>query len=57
MKMSTGGGLAPLQLHGGSEHQVWRDPTWSTQGEGILPSTRRPYPHQPENNQNAGILR
>jgi len=35
--------LPPLQLHGGHE-QVWRDSTWSTQGEGILAPPRR-YPH------------
>lgn len=35
---------------------IWRDSTWSTQGEGILTSTHRPYPHQ-QNDQNAGILR
>lgn len=44
MKMPSvgvGSALAPLQLHG-SEHQVWRDSTWSTQGETILPA-RRPF--------------
>ncbi len=45
MKMPISGPLAP-----------WRDTTWSTQGEGILPSTHRPYPHK-EINQNPGILR
>ncbi|XP_037036673.1 maternal protein pumilio isoform X3 [Bradysia coprophila] len=44
MKMPISGPLTP-----------WRDSTWSTQGEGILPSTHRPYPHQ-EINQNPGIL-
>ncbi|KAJ6636061.1 Maternal protein pumilio [Pseudolycoriella hygida] len=44
MKMPTSGPLGP-----------WRDSTWSTQGEGILTSTHRPYPHQ-DNNQNTGIL-
>lgn len=44
MKMPNSGPLAP-----------WRDSTWSTQGEGILPSSHRPYPHQ-EINQ-TGILR
>lgn len=34
----------------------WPDRTWSTQGEGILQSTHRPYPPQ-ESNQNPGILR
>lgn len=45
MKMPISGPLAP-----------WPDSTWSTQGEGILPSTHRPYPH-PEITQNPGILR
>lgn len=45
--------LAPLQLHGGPE-QVWRDSTWSTQGEAILAPPRR-YPH--DSNASAGILR
>lgn len=45
--------LAPLQLHGGPE-QVWRDSTWSTQGETILAPPRR-YPH--DSNPSAGILR
>lgn len=45
--------LTPLQLHGGAE-QVWRDPTWSTQGDGILVPPRR-YPH--DSNPSAGILR
>lgn len=44
--------LTPLQLHGGPE-QVWRDPTWSTQGEAILAPPRR-YPHD---SASAGILR
>lgn len=57
MKMPSGGSLAPLQLHGGPEHQVWRDSTWSTQGEGILPAPRRSFPHQQDNNQSTGILR
>lgn len=58
MKMPSGGSLAPLQLHGGPEHQVWRDSTWSTQGEGILSAPRRTFTtHQQENNQSAGILR
>lgn len=43
--------LPPLQLHGGPE-QVWRDSTWSTQGEGILAPPRR-YPHD----SNPSILR
>lgn len=62
MKMPTGGPLAPLQLHGGPEHQVWRDSTWSTQGEGILPAPRRSFPTHPQDTnssaqQSAGILR
>ena len=62
MKMPTAGGvgggsLAPLQLHGGPEHQVWRDSTWSTQGEGILAPPRRSFPPQQDNSQSAGILR
>lgn len=57
MKMPGGGPLAPLQLHGGPEHQVWRDSTWSTQGEAILAPPRRAFPHQQETNQSAGILR
>ncbi|XP_031626222.1 maternal protein pumilio-like isoform X2 [Contarinia nasturtii] len=44
--------LTPLQLHGGPE-QVWRDSTWSTQGEAILAPPRR-YPH--DSNPSAGIL-
>ena len=52
MKIPTGGPLAPLQLHGGPE-QVWRDSTWSTQGEAILAPPRRTF----ESNQSAGILR
>lgn len=44
--------LTPLQLHGGE--QVWRDSTWSTQGEAILAPLRR-YPH--DSNPSAGILR
>lgn len=44
--------LTPLQLHGGE--QVWRDSTWSTQGEAILAPPRR-YPH--DSNPSAGILR
>lgn len=54
MKIPTGGSLAPLQLHGGPE-QMWRDSTWSTQGETILAPPRRAYPH--ESNASAGILR
>lgn len=54
MKIPTGGSLAPLQLHGGPE-QMWRDSTWSTQGETILAPPRRVYPH--ESNASAGILR
>lgn len=57
MKMPGGGPLAPLQLHGGPEHQVWRDSTWSTQGEAILAPPRRAFPHQQDTNQSAGILR
>lgn len=53
MKIPTGGSLAPLQLHGHTE-QMWRDSTWSTQGETILAPPRR-YPH--ESNASAGILR
>lgn len=45
--------LTPLQLH---SEQVWRDPTWSTQGENILaPPPRRIYSH--ESNASVGILR
>lgn len=46
--------LNSLQIHGGPE-QVWRDSTWSTQGETILAPPRRPYPH--DSNPSAGILR
>lgn len=35
--VGVGGVLPPLQLHPGNDHQVWRDSTWSTQGEAILP--------------------
>jgi len=46
-----------LQLPGGGDHQVWRDPTWSTQGE-IL-STRRSFPQPQDSSQtgSGGILR
>lgn len=53
MKIPTGGSLAPLQLHGGPE-QMWRDSTWSTQGETILAPPRRAF-H--DSNASAGILR
>lgn len=52
MKIPTGSSLAPLQLHGGPE-QMWRDSTWSTQGETILATPRRYH----ESNASAGILR
>lgn len=62
VKVATGAGatgpLAPLQLHGSTDHQVWRDSTWSTQGDAILAS-RRIFPHAPDTNPtgSTGILR
>lgn len=50
MKIATGVPLPPLQCE-----QVWRDSTWSTQGETILAPTRRQYPH--DTNSSASILR
>ncbi|XP_058823446.1 maternal protein pumilio isoform X2 [Topomyia yanbarensis] len=59
VKMATGatGPLAPLQLHGSTDHQVWRDSTWSSQGDAILAS-RRIFPHAPDTNPtgSTGIL-
>ncbi|XP_055695961.1 maternal protein pumilio isoform X3 [Lutzomyia longipalpis] len=53
---ATSGPLAPLQLHGGPEHQVWRDSTWSTQGEILTP--RRTFQQAQETNStgSTGIL-
>lgn len=49
-------GLTPLQLHANAE-PMWRDTTWSTQGETLIGPPRR-Y-QQPDNNitGSAGILR
>ncbi|XP_058447474.1 maternal protein pumilio isoform X2 [Malaya genurostris] len=59
VKVATGatGPLAPLQLHGSTDHQVWRDSTWSSQGDAILAS-RRIFPHAPDTNPtgSTGIL-
>ncbi|XP_065082849.1 maternal protein pumilio isoform X2 [Ochlerotatus camptorhynchus] len=60
VKVATGGAtgpLAPLQLHGTTDHQVWRDSTWSSQGDAILAS-RRIFPHAPDTNPtgSTGIL-
>uniref|UniRef100_A0A1B0CW48 GIY-YIG domain-containing protein n=1 Tax=Lutzomyia longipalpis TaxID=7200 RepID=A0A1B0CW48_LUTLO len=57
MPSATSGPLAPLQLHGGPEHQVWRDSTWSTQGEILTP--RRTFQQAQETNStgSTGILR
>ncbi|XP_053697193.1 maternal protein pumilio isoform X1 [Sabethes cyaneus] len=59
VKVATGatGPLPPLQLHGSTDHQVWRDSTWSTQGDAILAS-RRIFPHAPDTNPtgSTGIL-
>lgn len=46
------GPLPPLQLHGGPDNQVWRDSTWSTQGELMTP--RRSFP---VDSNSGGILR
>uniref|UniRef100_A0A182IXT6 Pumilio n=1 Tax=Anopheles atroparvus TaxID=41427 RepID=A0A182IXT6_ANOAO len=59
-KVSTcvSGPLPPLQLHHGSiDPQVWRDSTWSSQGDAIL-APRRMFQHAPENNPtgSTGIL-
>lgn len=48
--------MAPLQLHGGVEHQVWRDSTWSTQGEPLL-APRRSYTQDNGPTGSTGILR
>uniref|UniRef100_U5EQG3 Putative pumilio n=1 Tax=Corethrella appendiculata TaxID=1370023 RepID=U5EQG3_9DIPT len=60
VKVATGttAPLAPLQLHGSAEHQVWRDSTWSTQGETILASRRTFPPHAQDTNPtgSTGIL-
>ncbi|XP_055612803.1 maternal protein pumilio-like, partial [Uranotaenia lowii] len=59
VKVASGptGPLAPLQLHGSTDHQVWRDSTWSSQGDAILAS-RRIFPHAPDTNPtgSTGIL-
>ncbi|XP_055644551.1 maternal protein pumilio isoform X2 [Toxorhynchites rutilus septentrionalis] len=59
VKVASGatGPLAPLQLHGSNDHQVWRDSTWSSQGDAILAS-RRIFPHAPDSNPtgSTGIL-
>lgn len=47
--------MAPLQLHGGVEHQVWRDSTWSTQGEPLL-APRRSYTQDNGPTGSTGIL-
>lgn len=56
VKVHSGGPLAPLQLHGGVEHQVWRDSTWSTQGEPLL-APRRSYTQDNGPTGSTGILR
>ncbi|EDW84261.2 uncharacterized protein Dwil_GK14047 [Drosophila willistoni] len=60
---SGGGPLNPLQIPGVGDHSsVWKDHTWSTQGENILaPPRSRGYPHgggasDTSNSGNAGIL-
>lgn len=60
VKVATGGAagsLAPLHLHATTDHQVWRDSTWSSQGDAILAS-RRIFPHAPDTNPtgSTGIL-
>lgn len=54
VKLPSGnnGPLPPLQLHGGPDNQVWRDSTWSTQGELMTP--RRSFP---VDSNSGGILR
>lgn len=60
---TPGGPLNPLQIPGVGDHSsVWKDHTWSTQGENILvPPRPRNYPHggasDTSNSGNAGILR
>ncbi|XP_030374161.1 maternal protein pumilio-like [Scaptodrosophila lebanonensis] len=59
---TPGGPLNPLQIPGVGDHSsVWKDHTWSTQGENILvPPRSRGYPHgaasDTSNSGNAGIL-
>lgn len=59
VKVATGatGPLAPLQLHGSTDHQVWRDSTWSSQSDALLAS-RRIFPHAADTSQtgSTGIL-
>uniref|UniRef100_A0A182PK54 Pumilio n=1 Tax=Anopheles epiroticus TaxID=199890 RepID=A0A182PK54_9DIPT len=52
------GPLPPLQLHGTTDHPVWRDSTWSSQGDAILAAPRRIFQHGPESNPtgSTGIL-
>ncbi|KAH8310045.1 hypothetical protein KR044_011151, partial [Drosophila immigrans] len=59
---TPGGTLYPMQIPGVGDHSsVWKDHTWSTQGENILaPPRPRVYPHggasDTSNSGNAGIL-
>ncbi|KAL7729014.1 hypothetical protein ACLKA6_019847 [Drosophila palustris] len=59
---TPGGTLYPMQIPGVGDHSsVWKDHTWSTQGENILaPPRPRGFPHggasDTSNNGNAGIL-
>lgn len=56
----SGGPLNPLHIPGVGDHPVWKDSTWSTQGENILaPPRPRTFPQAPDTNtsSNAGILR
>uniref|UniRef100_A0A182UX22 Pumilio n=1 Tax=Anopheles merus TaxID=30066 RepID=A0A182UX22_ANOME len=52
------GPLPPLQLHGTTDHPVWRDSTWSSQGDAILAAPRRIFQHGAESNPtgSTGIL-
>jgi len=60
---APGGTLYPMQIPGVGDHSsVWKDHTWSTQGENILaPPRPRGFPHggasDTSNSNNAGILR
>ncbi|XP_055847919.1 maternal protein pumilio isoform X4 [Episyrphus balteatus] len=55
----SAGPLNPLHIPGVADHPVWKDSTWSTQGENILaPPRPRTFPQAPDSNStgNAGIL-
>lgn len=58
VRATSTGSLGPLQLHGSTDNQVWRDTTWSSQTENILAS-RRAFAQAPDLNPaiSAGILR